>query len=124
MPCSTCKHRQNIKLLFLILISLLLIGHSYKICYSSYQVSYPYGSDTPDGAKARGDGDTIVTFHPLTHYATVDYGNFKQTGFYTETDSEVVIYTGFDSIQAFCKLKNGDIGMQLIGNMMLSFKKV
>lgn len=111
------------KVLFLILVSVLLICHQYEICYSSFQVSYPYGSDTPIGTTARGEGDTIVTFHPITHYATVDYGDFEQSGFYKETDSEFIIYTGLDSVQAFCKLGNGDIGMQLIGNMMLCFKK-
>lgn len=109
-------------ILLLVLVSIASINSAIK--YESYMYSSPYGSDTPQGSALKGHGDTTLTLYPLVNYAVIDYGSFKQTGFYQESDKELTIYTGLDSVQRLCKLKNGDVGMQLVGNMMLSFRKI
>lgn len=117
------KEREVI-IVTLLLVTLAVASINSAIKYESYMFSYPYGSDTPEGNALKGHGDTIITLYPLVNYAVIDYGSFQQRGFYEETDKEIIIYTGFDSVQPVCKLKNGDIGMQIVGNMMMSFRNI
>lgn len=109
-------------IMLLVLVSIVSISSAIK--YESYMYSSPYGADTPQGNVLKGHGDTTLTLYPLVHYAVIDYGSFKQEGFYEDSEKELIIYTGLDSVQRLCKLKNGDVGMQLVGNMMLSFRKI